>query len=91
MKLLFHLMKLLHLMTLLSQQFCLCGIIFNVYDTSMKHALRLPKDDNRHRISNPAGASDTRVPKCIYEHGCGQRNKPNGHSLTSKKIAYPYP
>jgi len=41
MKLLSHLMKLLHLMTLPSQQFCLCGTIFNVYDTLMKHALRL--------------------------------------------------
>jgi hypothetical protein len=36
-----HLMKLLHLMTLPSQQFCLCGILFNVHDTLMKHALRL--------------------------------------------------
>ena len=41
MKLLSHLMKLLHLMTLPSQQFCLCGTLFNVHDTSMKHALRL--------------------------------------------------
>jgi len=41
MKLLSHLMKLFHLMTLLSQQFCLCGTIFNVHDTLMKHALRL--------------------------------------------------
>jgi len=41
MKLLSHLMKLLHLMTLSSQQFCLCGTLFNVYDTPIKHALRL--------------------------------------------------
>jgi len=40
-KLLSHLMKLFHLMTLPSQQFCLCGILFNVYDTLMKHTLRL--------------------------------------------------
>jgi len=33
--------ELLHLMTLLSQQFCLCGTLFNVHDTLMKHALRL--------------------------------------------------
>ena len=30
MKFLSHLMKLLHLMTLPSQQFCLCGTLFNV-------------------------------------------------------------
>ena len=41
MKLLSHLMKLLHLITMPSQQFCLCGTIFNVHDTLMKHALRL--------------------------------------------------
>ena len=41
MKLLSHLMKLLHLMILLSQQICLCGTLFNVHDTSMKHVLRL--------------------------------------------------
>ena len=41
MKLLSHLMKLIHLMTLPSQQFCLCDTIFNVHDTLMKHALRL--------------------------------------------------
>ena len=52
MKLLSHLMKLLHLMTLPSQQFCLCGTLFNVFflkgstlfnvhDTLMKHTLRL--------------------------------------------------
>jgi len=41
MKLLSHMMKLLHLMTLPSQQFCLCGTLFNVHDTLMKHALRL--------------------------------------------------
>jgi len=41
MKLLSHLMKLLHLMTLPSQQFCLCGTLFNVHYTLMKHALRL--------------------------------------------------
>jgi hypothetical protein len=40
-KLISHLMKLLHLMTLSSQQFYLCGTLFNVYDTLMKHALRL--------------------------------------------------
>jgi len=40
MKLLSHLMKLLHLMTLPSQQFCLCGTLFNVHDTPMKHTLR---------------------------------------------------
>ena len=33
MKLLSHLMKLLHLMTLPSQQFCLCGTLFNVHNT----------------------------------------------------------
>ena len=41
MKLLSHLMKLLHLMTLPSQQFYLCGTLFNVHDTLMKHALKL--------------------------------------------------
>jgi hypothetical protein len=41
MKLLSHLMKLLYLMTLTSQQFYLCGTIFYVHDTLMKHALRL--------------------------------------------------
>jgi len=41
MKLFSHLIKLLHLMTLSSQQFCLCGILFNVHDTLIKHALRL--------------------------------------------------
>jgi len=41
MKFLSHLMKLLHLMTLPSQQFYLCGTLFNMYDTLMKHALRL--------------------------------------------------
>jgi len=41
MKLLSYLMKLLHLMTLPSQQFCLCGTLFNVHDTLMKHALRM--------------------------------------------------
>ena len=41
MKLLSHLMKLLHLMILPSQQFCLCGTLFNVHDTIMKHALRV--------------------------------------------------
>ena len=41
MKLLSRLMKLFHLITLPSQQFCLCGILFNMYDTLMKHALRL--------------------------------------------------
>jgi len=41
MKLLSHLMKLLHLMTLPSQQLCLCGTLFNVHDTLMKHVLRL--------------------------------------------------
>jgi len=41
MKLLSHLMKLLHLMILPSQQFCLCGTLFNVYDILMKYALRL--------------------------------------------------
>ena len=41
MKLLSHLMKLLHLMTLPNQQFCLCGTLFNVDDTLMKHTLRL--------------------------------------------------
>jgi len=40
MKHLSHLMKLLHLMTLTSQQFCLCDILFNVHDTLIKHALR---------------------------------------------------
>jgi hypothetical protein len=30
------------------------------------------------------------APKCIHGHGCGQRYKPNVHSLTVKKIAYPY-
>jgi len=41
MKLLSYLMKLLYLMTLPSQQFCLCDTLFNVYDTLMKYALRL--------------------------------------------------
>ena len=41
MKLISHLMKLLHLMTLPSQQFCLCGTLFNVHDTPIKYALRL--------------------------------------------------
>jgi len=43
MKLLSHLMKLLHLMTICmpSQQFCLCGTLFNIHDTLIKHALRL--------------------------------------------------
>jgi hypothetical protein len=41
MKLLFHLIKLLHLMTLPSQQYCLCGTLFNVHDTLIQHALRL--------------------------------------------------
>ena len=36
-----HMMKLLHLMTLPSQQFCLCGTLFNVHDTLIKHALRV--------------------------------------------------
>ena len=40
MKLLPHLMELL-LVTLPNQQFCLCGTLFNVHDTLMKHALRL--------------------------------------------------
>ena len=46
MKLLSYLMKLLHLMTLPSQQFCLCGTLFNVHDTLMKHALRLALVEN---------------------------------------------
>jgi len=41
MKLISHLMKLLHLMTLPSQQFCLCDTLFNVHHTLMKYALRL--------------------------------------------------
>ena len=41
MKLLSHLMKLFYLMTLPSQQFYLCDILFNVHDTLMKHILRL--------------------------------------------------
>jgi len=41
MKLLSRLMKLLHSITLPSQQFCFCGTLFNVHDTFMKHALRL--------------------------------------------------
>ena len=40
-KLLSHLIKLLHLMTLSSQQFYLCYIIFNVHNTLIKHTLRL--------------------------------------------------
>jgi len=40
MKLLSHLIKLLHLMNLPSQQFYLCGTLFNVHDTLIKHALR---------------------------------------------------
>jgi len=36
-----HLIKLLHLVTLPSQQFYLCGTLFNVHDTLIKHALRL--------------------------------------------------
>ena len=34
-------MKLLHLITMSNQQFCLCDILFNVHDTLMKHALTL--------------------------------------------------
>jgi len=34
-------MKLIHLMTLPSQQFCLRGTLFNMHNTLMKHALRL--------------------------------------------------
>jgi len=41
MKLLSYVMKLLHLITLSSQQFCLCGTLFNVHDTLIKYALRL--------------------------------------------------
>jgi len=41
MKLLSHLMKLLRLMTLPSQQFYLCGTLFNVHDTPIKYALTL--------------------------------------------------
>jgi hypothetical protein len=41
MKLLSHLMKLLHLMTLTSQQFCLYNTLFNIHDTLMKHIFRL--------------------------------------------------
>jgi len=46
MKLLCHLMKLFHLMTLPSQQFCLCGTLFNMHDTLMKHVLRLALDES---------------------------------------------
>jgi hypothetical protein len=41
MKFLSYLMKLLYLMNLTSQQFCLCGTLFNVHDIFMKHTLRL--------------------------------------------------
>ena len=41
MKLLSRMMKLIHLMTLPSQQFYLCGTQFNVHNTLMKYALRL--------------------------------------------------
>ena len=34
-------MKLLHLMTLPSQQLCLYDTLFNMHDTLIKHALRL--------------------------------------------------
>jgi len=34
-------MKLLYLMTLPSQQFCLYDTLFNMHDTLIKHALRL--------------------------------------------------
>jgi len=44
MKLVSYLMKLLHLMTLLSQQFYLCGTLFNLHYTLTKHALRLTLD-----------------------------------------------
>ena len=44
MKLISRLMKLLHLVTLPSQQFCLCGTLFNVHDILMKHALKLALD-----------------------------------------------
>jgi len=47
MKLLSHLMKLFHLMTLQSQQFCLCGTLFNVHATLVKHALRLALASHR--------------------------------------------
>ena len=32
-----------------------------------------------------------RATECICGHGCGQSFKHNGHLLTGKKIAYPYP
>jgi len=54
MKLLSHLMKLLHLMTLPSQQFCLCGTIFNMHDTLIKHALRLALEANNGQRVRPA-------------------------------------
>ena len=41
MKFLSYLMKLLYLMTLLSQQLYLCSTLFNMHDTFMKHTLRL--------------------------------------------------
>jgi hypothetical protein len=44
MKLLSHMMKLLHLMILPSQQFYLYGTLFNVHDTLMKLTLRLALD-----------------------------------------------
>jgi len=50
MKLLSHMMKLFYLMTLPSQQFCLCGTLFNVHDTPMKHALRLASPGPANRL-----------------------------------------
>jgi len=47
MKLLSHLMKLLHLMILSSQQFYLCDTLFNVHDTLMKHTLKLTLEISR--------------------------------------------
>ena len=41
MKLFSNVMKFFYLMIMPSQQFCLCGTLFNVQDTFMKHVLRL--------------------------------------------------
>jgi len=52
-KLISYMMKLLHLMILLSQQFYLCGTLFNVHDTLMKHALRLASQQISEKYFQP--------------------------------------
>jgi hypothetical protein len=65
-KLLSYLIKLLYLMTLPSQQFCLCGTLFNLHNTPIKHAfetslmtLRLVRHLDRYTYSRSiANTSD---------------------------------